>query len=338
VEEGRKSGMVKLFMEKKMRAKTFVKCMLALVTLTCYGGAPCAEDFPSRPINLIVPYAAGGSSDLSARPYTEEMSNILKQPLVVVNKPGAGGGIGAAEVARARGNGYTLLNASIGNVTIVPYTSRVGYDYTSFRAVAQMTDIPLALTVKADSSIKNLKEFIEYAKNNPGKIRYGSPGAGNIQHVTAEGWAKNIGIKLTHMPYEGANPAVAALLGGHVEATFTGVTEVAPHAKSGALRVLGVTAAKRIDMVDAPTFKEQGYDLEAGVWYGVLAPKSTPDDVVKILANALKKAYDSPKVQDAWKKLFLIPAYLGPVELDARIKKEAEKNQQVLKDIGLHKK
>ena len=142
-------------------------------------------------------------------------------------------------------------------------------------------------------------------------------------------------MKLTHMPYEGANPAVAALLGGHVEATITGVTEVAPHVKSGALRVLGVTSSERIDMVDAPTFKEQGFDLIAGVWYGVLAPKSTPDDVIKILADALKKAYDSPKVQDAWNKLFLIPAYLGPEELDARIKREAETNQKVLKDIGL---
>jgi tripartite-type tricarboxylate transporter receptor subunit TctC len=309
-----------------------------LATLMGHAGQSLAADYPVKSINLVVPYAAGGSSDLSARPYVQEMREILKQPLIVLNKPGAGGGIGAAEVARARGDGYTLLNASIGNVTIVPYTSNVGYDYQSFRAVAQMTDIPLALAVKADSPLKTVKEFVEYAKANPGKIRYGSPGAGNIQHVTTEGWAQQIGIEVTHMPYEGANPAVAALLGGHVESTVTGVTEVAPHVKSGALRVLGVTAAQRIDMVDAPTFKEQGYDLQAGIWYGVLAPQATPDDVVKILAEALKKSYDSPKVQDAWKKLFLIPAYLGPAELDARIKKEAEMNQQVLKNIGLHKK
>ena len=302
------------------------------------GEKKTATKFPTKSINLVVPYAAGGSSDLSARPFAEEMGNILKQPFVVVNKPGAGGGIGAAEVARAKGDGYTLLNASIGNVTIAPYTANLGYDYTSLRAVAQMTDIPLALTVKADSPLKTVKDFVEFAKANPGKIRYGSPGAGNIQHVTIEGWAKKMGIKITHMPFEGANPAVAALLGGHVEAIFTGVTEAAPHHKSGALRILGITSEKRIEMVDAPTFKEQGFDLQAGVWYGVLAPKSTPDDVVKALAEALKKSYDNPKVQESWKKLFLIPAYLGPAELDARIKKEAETNQQVLKDIGLYKK
>ncbi len=297
-----------------------------------------ALNFPTKAVNLIVPYAAGGSSDLSARPYADEMGTLMKQPMVVINKPGAGGGIGAAEVARAKGDGYTLLNASIGNVTIVPYTSNVGYDYTSLRAVAQMTDIPLAITVKSDSPIKTLKDFVEFAKANPGKIRYGSPGAGNIQHVTTEGWTKRMGIKLTHMPFEGANPAIAALLGGHVEATATGVTEAVPHHKSGALRILGVTSEKRISLVDVPTFKEQGYDLIAGVWYGVLAPKDTPDEVVNYLAAELKKAYDSPKVQDAWKKLFLIPDYLGPKEFEARIKREAETNQQVLKDIGLYKK
>ena len=311
---------------------------VAFAMLAGYGSQSLAADFPIRPINLIVPYAAGGSSDLSARPYAEELGNILKQPVVVMNKPGAGGAIGAAEVARAQGNGYTLLNASIGNITIAPYTSNVGYDYTALRAVAQMTDIPLALTVKADSPIKNLKEFVEYAKNNPGKIRYGSPGAGNIQHVTTEGWMKKIGIKLTHMPFKGANPAIAALLGGHVEATVTGVTEAAPHHKSGALRILGVTAPARIAMVDVPTFKEQGFDLQAGVWYGVMAPKSTPDAVVKVLVAALKKTYDSPKVQNAWKKLFLIPSFLGPEEFGARIAREAALHQQVLKDIGLYKK
>ncbi|WP_337997310.1 tripartite tricarboxylate transporter substrate binding protein [Oleispirillum naphthae] len=327
---------------KNIKSNKSIGRMLAggvlFAMLAGYGSQSLAADFPTRPINLIVPYAAGGSSDLSARPYAEELGNILKQPVVVMNKPGAGGAIGAAEVARAKGNGYTLLNASIGNITIAPYTSNVGYDHTALRAVAQMTDIPLALTVKADSSFKNLKEFVEYAKKNPGKIRYGSPGAGNIQHVTTEGWMKDIGIKLTHMPFAGANPAIAALLGGHVEATVTGVTEAAPHHKSGALRILGITSPARIDMVDAPTFKEQGYDLQAGVWYGVMAPASTPDDVVNALAAALKKTYDSPKVQSAWKKLFLIPSYLGPAEFGARVKKEAAVNEQVLKDIGLHKK
>lgn len=317
---------------------------VALVTLLlagCGGSSPKTEvaKFPVKSINLVVPYAAGGSSDLSARPIADQMAAILGQPMVVVNKPGAGGSVGASEVSRAKGDGYTLLNASIGNVTIVPVTSKINYDYKSFKAVAQMTDIPLALTVKKDSPIKTLKEFIEFAKNNPGKIRYGSPGAGNIQHVAMSDFTKRVNIEVTHMPFEGANPAVAALLGGHVEAVCTGTTEVTGHYKSGAVRVLGVTAQKRVDfMPDVPTFKEQGFEADYGIWYGILAPASTPDEVVNQLAEAFKKGSQEPKVLDAWKKLYLIPAYLGPKEFGARIQKDAETNKKVLEALGMAKK
>lgn len=328
---------------KKSSLKILVAALAVMTVISGCGSSGKTEKsaanikYPTKSVNLIVPYAAGGSSDLSARPYADELNNILKQPFVVVNKPGAGGGVGAAEVARAKGDGYTLLNASIGNVTIIPYTSNVGYDYKSFKAVAQVTDIPLALAVRADSPIKTVNDYIEYAKANPGKLRYGSPGAGNIQHVTFEGWSKKLGIKLTHMPYAGANPAMAALLGGHIESTFTGLTEAMSHYKSGAVRIIAITAANRVSLVDVPTFKEQGHDLQAGLWYGVLAPASTPDAVINILAESLKKAYDSPKVQDSWHKLFLIPEYLGPKEFEAKIKKQAEENHQILKDIGMAK-
>lgn len=329
----------------KMKKKTgLVMAALLGVSLlltACVGGGDkkAAVKFPTKPINLVVPYAAGGSSDLSARPYADAMAGIIGQPMVVVNKPGAGGAIGAADVARQKPDGYNLLGASIGNVTIAPFTANVGYDNNSFTPIAQMTDIPLCIAVPADSPIKDLKGFVEYAKANPGKIRYGNPGAGNIQHVTMEGWAKKVGIKLTPMPFEGANPAIAALLGKHVEATCTGVTEAAPHVKSGALRVLGVTSAKRIEMMpNAPTFKEQGFDTEAGVWYGVIGPKGMDPAVVKVLAEGLKKAYEDKKTQDAWAKLFLIPAYLGPEDFAKRIQKEATENKQVLEDIGLAKK
>lgn len=329
---------------KKKNVMLVLTVGLAIMTaLSGCGGTTKKTDgkkvnFPTKPINLIVPYAAGGSSDLSARPFADELSRILKQPVVVINKAGAGGGIGAAEVARDKGDGYNVLNASIGNVTIVPYTSAVGYDYKSFKSVAQLTDIPLALSVRADSQIKTLADYIAYAKANPGKIRYGSPGAGNIQHVTFAGWTKSIGIELTHMAYAGANPAIAALLGGHVESTFTGVTEAIPQEKSGAIRILAITGPARIKLVDAPTFKEQGYDLQATLWYGILVPASTPDEVVNILAEAAKKAYDSDKVQDTWNKLYLIPSYLGPKELDKKIANQSAENEKILKEIGLAKK
>ena len=317
-----------------------VTVMMAVVAVGCGGGGEkkAAVKYPTKPINLIVPYAAGGSSDLSARPFANELHNILKQPVVVVNKPGAGGGVGASEVARAK-DGYTLLNASIGNVTIVPYTANVGYDYKSFKPVAQMTDIPLALAVKADSPIKTAKDFVDYVKANPGKFRIGNPGAGNIQHVSLAGFCKKNGLDVVHTPYAGANPAISALLGGHVEGTFTGITEALPHVKSGAFRVLGVTSAERSSLDKSlPTFKEQGYDFDASVWYGVLAPAGTPDADIKILEEACKKAYEAKTVQDGWAKLYLIPAYLDSKAFTARIEKQAKENEATLKDLGLAKK
>lgn len=319
----------------------FVVLLLLAVLPGCGGGnndGKSSVTYPTKPINMIVPYAPGGSSDMSARPIADQIGASIGQPMVVVNKAGAGGSVGAAEVARAKGDGYTLLNASVGPITIVPYTSKVGYDYTNFKAVAQITDIPLCIAVKADSPFQTLQEYFEYAKKNPGKVRYGSPGVGNIQHVAMESVIHAIKVDVKHMPYEGANPAVAALLGGHVESTFTGISEVVGHYKSGAVRILGVTSGQRISMMpDLKTFKEQGYDFEFGLWYGILVPKDTADDIVKQLAEAFKTASDNPKVIEAWEKLYVIPAYLGPEEFSARIKKDAESNAKILKEIGMSK-
>lgn len=318
--------------------KKAIFCIVTFFLLAMTVSAYAAPNYPSRAISLIVPYAAGGSSDLSARPFADELKNILNEPVVVVNRPGAGGGIGAAEVSRSKGDGYTILNGSIGNITIVPYTANVGYDYKSFKPVAQITDIPLALAVHADSSINSLEEYVNYAKSNPGKLRYGSPGAGNIQHVTLAGWAYDNNLDIVHTPYEGANPAVAALLGGHVESTFTGLTEVSPHVKSGVVKILAITGDKRIEGLDVPTFKECGYEISGSVWYGILAPVQTPDEIVAILADACKKAYDTEKVQDSWEKLYVYPSFLGPKEFSERIEREAQHHQVVLENLGLLRK
>jgi tripartite-type tricarboxylate transporter receptor subunit TctC len=323
--------------------------MFSLALAGCGSGGNNAEnkgksakqeiEYPVKAINMIVPYAPGGSSDMSARPVADKLGEILGKPVVIINKPGAGGGVGAAEVSKAKGDGYTLLNASIGPITIVPYTSNVGYTYQDFKAVAQLTDIPLAITVNKNSPIKTLKDYVDYAKKNPGKLTYGSPGAGNIQHITMEGFTKTIGIKLTHIPYEGANPAVAALIGNHVDSTCTGVSEVTGPYKAGEVRILGVTSEKRIDFLpDVPTFKEQGFDVVAGVWYGVLVPKDTPDEIVEKLSEALKQASSDERVLDAWKKLYILPAYLGPEDFAARIEKDVETNKKIIEDIGLAKK
>lgn len=332
-----------MFKKKSSEAVLYLCLALSLLTVLSGCGAATNESkssvkYPTKPINMIVPYAPGGSSDMSARPIADQIGGSIGQPMIVVNKAGAGGSVGAAEVARAKGDGYTLLNASVGPITIVPYTSKVGYDYRNFKAVAQITDIPLCIAVRADSAFQTLQEYFDYAKQNPGKIRYGSPGAGNIQHVAMESVIHSIKVNVKHMPYEGANPAVAALLGGHVESTFTGISEVVGHYKSGAVRILGVTSKQRVSiMPDIPTFKEQGYNFEFGLWYGILVPKDTADDTVKQLAEAFEKASNDPKVIEAWEKLHVIPAYLGPEDFSARIKRDAESNAKILKEIGMAK-
>jgi tripartite-type tricarboxylate transporter receptor subunit TctC len=318
-----------------------VLLVFCMVLTACSSGTTGAKatNYPSKPINVIVPFAAGDTSDLSARTYGEAVGIILGQPLVINNKPGAGGSVGGTEVARAKGDGYTLLTATFGMITVSPYLSNIAYTHESFKPVAQMADTPLVVAVKKDSGLKDMKSLVEFAKSNPGKVKYGTPGSGTIQHLTMEGFAKAQGIKLTNIPFEGGNRAVAALLGGHVDFIVVGSSMVTGQYKAGEIRLLGVTAEKRLEFLpDVMTFKEQGHDVVAGVWFGILAPNSTPDDVVKKLSAAYKQASEDPKVLDALKKLTVVPAYLGTDEFSARIKREAERNQLILKDMGLVKK
>lgn len=296
-------------------------------------------DFPTKSMTLIVPYAAGGSSDMSARPLADQLSTILGQPMVVENRPGAGGAIGTAEVVRSKADGYTLLNASIGGMTIVPYTQDVGYTYENLRAVAQATDIPLSLAVHKNSPFQTLDDFIAYAKENPGKLQVGNPGAGNIQHVAMSHISNIADIEVTDVPYEGANPAVAALLGEHIDAIFTGITEQLPHYNEGTFKILAMTGKERNEklMPDVPTFTELGYDAVFGVWYGIVAPKDTPDEVVELLDEAVKEALKSEDVIKSMENLNLIISYLNHEDFDKRIANDAATNQQILKDLGMAK-
>ncbi len=310
--------------------------IVAFLVAGCGMGGAKQIKYPERAITFVVPFAPGGASDLTARPVSDLMKGILGQPMVVVNKPGGGGSIGAAEVAKSKNDGYTLLNGSNGPVTIIPYTTKVAYDYTSLEAVAQLTDIPLAVAVSKNSPLKTLKDFVEYAKANPGKIRCGLPAVTCSQHIGMEGLMQSVGGKITYVPYEGANPAVAALLGGHIDATATGVPEVAGQYMSGEVRILGVATEKRMEWFpDVPTFREQGYDLINGAWYGVFAPAGTPKEIIGVLAEGFKKACADAKVLDSWKKLYLTPSFLGPTEFSEKVKRDADEAQKVLKGIGL---
>lgn len=326
-----------MFDKKTASILAILLALLCAMALGCGKTAGTEEKFPNKPISWIVPFSAGDSSDLSARPYAEAVASVLGQPLVVTNKPGAGGTIGATEASRAKGDGYTLLMGTYGMITVTPYmTENIAYTYESFKPIAQVAAIPLALAVKKDSKFTDIKSVIEYAKANPGKIKYGTPGTGTVQHLSMESFAKENGIKITNIPFEGGNRAVAALLGDHVDFIVVGATMLAGQFNAGAIRILGVTSDQPVSAFSGvKTFKEQGYNLIAGVWFGALVPASTPDSIVKKLSDAFQKASKDPKVIEALQKAALISAYLGPQEFAARMKNEATQNKVLLKDLGL---
>lgn len=297
--------------------------------------------FPEKAMNLIIPYAPGGSSDLSARPVAEFIGETLGKPVVVINRPGAGGSIAAAEVAKSKADGYTLLNGSNGNLEILPYTKDIGYEVTDFKPVARTVTAGLTVAVSKDSPFETLQDLIDYAKENPGKLKCGTPGTAGLHHLTLEAFKDAADIDIVHVPFEGANLAMAGLLGGHIDMTTSTTVEVSGHYESGEMKILATSQASSTDrlekMPDVPSFTELGLDIMLGTWYGILAPKDTPDEVVNIISAEIKKAMEDPKVIKACESLTLTPDYLSPEELEAQMKKNTDVNRRILEKIGLAK-
>jgi len=298
-------------------------------------------DYPKKNITITVPYAAGGSSDMTTRSVADYLSSKMGVNVVVQNTAGAGGAVGSAAVATAKGDGYSLLMGSIGPLTIAPYSSDTGYTYDkAFKAVSQLTDIPIGIAVNKSSNIKTMADFVDYCKANPGVMQVGNVGAGNIQHVAVSYFCNKLGLDVVHVPYEGANPAVAALLGNNIPSICVGVTELTSNYLSGDFIVLGIFANERLDtMPDVPTMKELGYgdDMVFGINYGIVAPISTDDAIIDYLDDQIAAAMQDETVLKTMESLFLIPSYADTAAYDARIRSDCEKNEQVLTDLGLHR-
>ena len=297
-------------------------------------------DYPKKNITITVPYAAGGSSDMTTRAVADYLAGLVGQNVVVQNTAGAGGAVGSAAVATAKGDGYSLLMGSIGPLTIAPYTSDTGYTYEDFKMVAQLTDIPIGVAVNKSSDIKTMEDFVEYCKANPGTMQVGNVGAGNIQHIAMSYFCSQNGIEVTHVPYEGANPAVAALLGSNIPSICVGVTELTSNYQTGDFIILGIFADERLEsMPDVPTMKELGYgdDMVFGINYGIVAPAATDDAIIEYLDEKIAEAMQSETVLETMKSLFLIPAYTDHETYAARVKTDCEKNEKVVTDLGLHR-
>jgi tripartite-type tricarboxylate transporter receptor subunit TctC len=251
---------------------------------------------------MIVPFPPGGVTDTVARPIADAMSRKLGQPVVVENKVGAGGAIGAGEAARAKPDGYTIM-LMLSSISILPEADKIlgrkaAYETSQFKPIARITADPTVLVVRADSPWKTAKEFVEAAKKEPGKINYGSSGIYGSMHVPMAMLENAAGIKLTHVPYTGAGPAVAALLGGQVQAISSGPSSVVQHIKAGTLRALAHWGDTPLaTLPDVPSLQSLGYDAKFVQWSGIFVPADVPADVIKTLRESAKSVANDPDIQ-----------------------------------------
>lgn len=274
--------------------------VLLLAFLIAFIQPVMAEQWPSKPIRIVVPYPPGGGNDVLARLFAPELGQILGQSVVVENRPGAGGSMGSASVAKAAPDGYTLLI-----VNTVPHTSAAGiysklpYDpVKDFSAVALVASNPYVIAVNPKLPVKNIAELIALARSKPGTIFYGSAGTGSVTHLNTELFKSVVKIDLTHVPYKGGGPAIADLLGGQVQMTTENVFLMMPYFNAGQLRPIAVTSLKRSSILpDVPTIAESGYpNFEIIGQFGFVAPAGTPDDVIVKLNSAFNKILKSPEI------------------------------------------
>jgi tripartite-type tricarboxylate transporter receptor subunit TctC len=311
----------------------FVFCVAFTMGLPALFAA--SAKYPEKPITFIVNFAAGGISDLIARVLARPMGEDLGQPVLVVNKVGAGGVIGFLEVEKAPPDGYMIGTLAISSI-LTQYTSPNPTNIYNTIPVSFVTSGPATLTVKGDAPWKNVAEFIAHAKTNPGKIRNANSGTGGSAHIFAAALDSVAGIKQIHVPFNGYAPAIAALAGGHVEATCSPVGDVQPLVKAGKLKILGVASEERHFLFpDISTFKEQGVAFAIGNLQGVVVPKGTPLEIVEVLDNSIKKALQRPEVKKAFEEIGYPVAYKNSKDFGELMKEQDPFLRELVEKLGL---
>ncbi|HYL26174.1 MAG TPA: tripartite tricarboxylate transporter substrate binding protein [Burkholderiales bacterium] len=310
-----------------------------LIALLGFCASARAQDYPSKPIALVVPFPPGGVAEIVGRPLASLMEKTLKQPVILINRPGAGGAVGMASVARGPADGYTLL-MGLSSISIFPVSDRINgkeppYELKDFAPIALVTADPTVLVVRADGPYKTVKDFVEAAKAQPGKINYSSSGVYGALHVAMEMFANAAGIKLFHIPYQGGGPAVTALLAGQVEASPQGPAAAIGQIRAGKMRALATWGTERLKLLpEIPTFRELGYDAEFYIWSGVFAPAATPAPIVTKLRQAVREAATSPEFAAAMEKLSTPVSYLDAPAFQKYWERDAARLKVALEKIG----
>jgi len=323
-----------------MKLNRVVALAVIAVALFSSGVAlPQEASYPSKPITLIVPFPPGGVADIVGRPFADALSRELKSPVVIENKPGAGGGIGMGYVAKAKPDGYTLLLA-LSSISILPEADKVIgraplYQLDQFAPIARLTADPTVLAVRTDSPWKTLAEFVADAKKRPGAISYGSSGNYGTMHMPMEMFAQSAGVKLLHVPFTGAGPAVVALLGGSIDAVASGPSTVIPQVKAGKFRVLASWGDQRLaSLPDVATLGEAGFDAVFFQWSALFAPAATPEPVLARLRDAARVAAADPRFVAALASLDTPVQYMDAPELRRFWDADAKKLAQAVQRVG----
>ncbi len=297
-----------------------------------------AQPYPLRPVRVIVPYSPGGSSDTTARIVGEKLREILGQPFVIDNRPGASGSLGRELVAKAAPDGYTLLLGDSPHTINVHVLKHVPYDpIKDFTPLTLLATAPQTLVVHPGFSAKTLKEFVATARAQPGKLNYGSGGSGAITHLTGELFKLATGVNIVHVPYKSIALASADVISGQIQCAFPTAPGVVAHARAGRLRMLGITSAKRSDTLpEVPTFEESGIQgMVVSNWFGMFAPARLPKDILAKLHKAILDAMQAPDVQTKFGNLSLDITTMTPQAFDAHLRSELEKWGKVVKAAGI---
>ncbi|OGP78504.1 MAG: hypothetical protein A2V86_15730 [Deltaproteobacteria bacterium RBG_16_49_23] len=292
-----------------------------------------AADFPVKEVQVIIPWAAGGATDLIFRALAATTGKYLGKAVVIVNRPGGGSAVGYTEGAKAKPDGY-MLTSAVTPLTILPHQVATAYTYKDFDPIINVVSDPSMFLIRADAPWKSLKEFIDYAKKNPDMITVGNSGAGGGVHLVALAFEKAAGVKFNHIPFSGGGPSVTAILGGHINAVSVSPPEGIEHVKAGKLKIIALFAEKRFEMFpDVQTVKEQGIDFVMGMWRGLISPKGTPPDAIKKLHDAFKQGMDDPAFIKNAKDMAVNLSYLGPEAFGKLMANDHEFFGKLVKEI-----
>jgi tripartite-type tricarboxylate transporter receptor subunit TctC len=312
----------------------------AMVALLLGASVACAEDYPVRPVRIIVAFAAGGGTDLLGRTVAQKLNDALGQSFIVENRGGVGGNFGTEMAAKAPADGYTLLFGYSSNFSISPFLYKdPGYDaLKDFEPISLVTIATNIMAASPSLPVSNLKELQAYAKAHPNVLNYGSAGTGTLGHLTVELFKSVAGVEMTHVPYKGNSDALTDILAGRIQLFAGSPAAVIPYIDDGRLKALGITNRERLpDMKNIPTFIEQGFNVEAQAWFGLLAPKGTPSAIIKKLNTAVVDGMKSPEVKASFARLGYDVATDTPEEFAAFIKADYDKWKVVVTKTGLER-